>query len=373
MNVQIEIQLIAIVVALACSTLGVFLILRKMAMMADAIGHTILFGIVVAFFITHDLNSPLLVIGAALTGTLTVFLVESINKTKLVSEDSSIGLIFPLLFSIGVILISLYAGDVHLDTDSVLLGEIAFAPFNRFVVNGVDIGPSSLYVMGTILIINIIYVSLFYKELKISTFDPGLAMALGISPGIMHYSLMTLVSLTAVGAFDAVGAILVVAFMVGPPTAAYLLTDDLKDMIFLSGIIGTISVILGYWTARIFDVAIAGMMAVMVGVMFLLIFFFAPDRGLLSIMRRKKRQKYDFAQISFLMHVINHEGAEDEREELGKNTIHEHLDWNKEFAKDIFNNLYNSNLVYIEDDIIKVTEKGRDLAISNAEDIVNGI
>lgn len=373
MSVQMEIQIIAIVVALACSTLGAFLILRKMAMMADAIGHTILFGIVIAFFITHDLNSPLLIVGAALTGTLTVFLVESINKTKLVSEDSSIGLIFPLLFSIGIILISLYAGDVHLDTDAVLLGEIAFAPFDRFVVNGVDIGPKSLYIMGTILFINIIYVSIFYKELKISTFDPNLAMVLGISPGIMHYSLMTLVSLTSVGAFDAVGAILVVAFMVGPPAAAYILTDDLKRMIFLSGVIGIISAISGYWISHILDVAIAGMMAVMVGIIFLLVFFFAPDKGLISIMRRKKRQKYDFAKISFLMHVINHEGEDDEKEELGIDTIHKHLKWEKGFIKDIINSLNKSNLVYIEDNIVKVTDEGRNLAISNAEEIVKGI
>lgn len=373
MNVQIEVQLIAIIVALACSTLGVFLILRKMAMMADAIGHTILFGIVIAFFITHDLNSPLLVIGAALTGTLTVFLVESINKTGLVSEDSSIGLVFPLLFSIGVILISLYAGDVHLDTDAVLLGEIAFAPFDRFIINGIDIGPRSLYVMASILIINIIYVSVFYKELKISTFDPSLAMVLGISPGIIHYSLMTLVSLTAVGAFDAVGAILVLAFVVGPPAAAYILTDDLKEMIFLSGIIGTMSAVLGYWIARTLDVAIAGMMAVMVGVIFLLIFLFAPDRGLVSIKRRRESQKHDFAKISFLMHVINHEGEVDEREELGVDTIHEHLGWKEEFIKAIVNNLNKRNLIYIEDGVIKVTDEGRDLAISNCEEIVNGI
>src|SRR5690606_4112912 len=122
---QIEIQLIAATVAVACALPGVFLVLRRMAMMSDAISHTVLLGIVVGFFITRDLASPLLIVGATLTGVLTVTLVEVLNRTRLVREDAAIGLVFPALFSIAVILISRYAGDVHLDTDAVLLGELA--------------------------------------------------------------------------------------------------------------------------------------------------------------------------------------------------------------------------------------------------------
>ncbi|MEA2510996.1 MAG: manganese/zinc/iron transport system permease protein, partial [Thermomicrobiales bacterium] len=126
---QIEIQLIAAVTAAACALPGVFLVLRRMAMMSDAISHSILLGIVLAFFATENLNSPLLVVGAALTGVATVSLVEVLNRTGLVREDAAIGLVFPLLFSVGVILVSRYAGSVHLDIDAVLLGELAFAPF----------------------------------------------------------------------------------------------------------------------------------------------------------------------------------------------------------------------------------------------------
>ena len=135
---QIEIQLVAAVVAAACALPGVFLVLRRMAMMSDAISHAILLGIVLAFFITHDLTSPFLVAAAALTGVLTVTLVELLNRSRLVREDAAIGLVFPAMFSLGVILISRFAGDVHLDTDSVLLGELAFAPFNRMSIFGYD-------------------------------------------------------------------------------------------------------------------------------------------------------------------------------------------------------------------------------------------
>ena len=182
-SAQIEIQLIASLVAIACAIPGVFLVLRKMALISDAISHAILPGIVVGFFITHDLSSPLLIILAAFTGILTVLLVELIQKTGLVKEDTAIGLIFPALFSIGVILIAQNANDVHLDIDAVLLGELAFAPFDRLELFGTDVGPKSLWVIGTILLITLSLLIAFFKELKLSTFDVGLASALGFSPG----------------------------------------------------------------------------------------------------------------------------------------------------------------------------------------------
>lgn len=233
-NAQIEIQIIASLVAVACAIPGVFLVLRKMAMISDAISHSILPGIVIGFFLTQDLNSPLLIFLAALTGVITVVLVEYIQRTGLVKEDTAIGLVFPVLFSLGVIMIAKNANDVHLDIDAVLLGELAFAPFDRLVISGTDVGPKSLWVISIILLITLLLLYAFFKELKLSTFDKGLATTLGFSPVVIHYGLMTVSSITTVGAFDAVGAILVVAFMIAPPAAAYLLTTDLKKMIWLS-------------------------------------------------------------------------------------------------------------------------------------------
>ena len=145
LQAQIEIILIAAVVAASCALIGSFLVLRRMALMSDAISHAILFGIVLMFFVVESTTSPLLVLAATLTGLLTVALVEALTRTQLVKEDAAIGLVFPLLFSIGVILISRYAANVHLDVDAVLLGELAFAPFNRLIVAGIDIGPQALW------------------------------------------------------------------------------------------------------------------------------------------------------------------------------------------------------------------------------------
>lgn len=370
MSPQFEIQLISVVVAVACALPGVFLVLRKMAMMSDAITHTILLGIVIAFFMVHSFTSPLLIIGAALVGVLTVFLVELLYKTRLVSEDSAIGIVFPLLFSIAIIIISKYAGSIHLDVDSVLLGELAFAPFNRLKIAGVDIGPKSLYAMGTILLLNGAFILLFFKELKIVTFDPALASVLGFTPALIHYALMTSVSLTAVAAFEAVGSILVIAFMVGPPITAYLLTDDLKKMLGLSAFIGGLNGVLGYQLAHYLDVSIAGSMALMTGLVFLVVLIIAPERGLLTIARRRRFQRYDFAQKSMLFHLYNHEGEKNEATENGVDTIYEHLYWRKDFLDRILNQLKKEAFVIEDRGILKLTPKGRQHTIESYENIV---
>lgn len=359
---QIEIQIIAAVVAAACALPGVFLVLRKMAMMSDAISHAILPGIVVGFFLTHDLNSPLLILAAAATGVLTVFLVEALLSTRLVKEDAAIGLVFPVLFSIGVILIARFAGDVHLDTDAVLLGELAFAPFDRLVLFGRDVGPRSLYVMGGIALVNAAFLALFFKELKLSTFDAGLAAALGFAPAAIHYGLMTLVSITAVAAFDAVGSILVVAFVIGPPAAAYLLTDRLETMIGFSVAIGVLAAILGYWTAHLLDASIAGAMAGMIGVLFAAAYFAAPKHGLLAILRRRRLQRWEFAEKMLTIHLMHHEGLPEAAEENRVEHLEDHLRWDPRFARRVVRKAQEDGLITRLDGHLLLTEAGRELA-----------
>ncbi len=358
MSPQVEIQLIAVVVAVACALPGVFLVLRRMAMLSDAISHAILLGIVLAFFATQDLSSPFLIIAAAPTGVLTVSLVEVLNRTRLVKEDAAIGLVFPLLFSIGVILISRYAGKVHLDTDAVLLGELAFAPFDRLVVFGIDIGPKSLYLMGGILMLNLAFIVVFFKELKLATFDAQLAAALGFAPGLIHYGLMTLVSVTAVGAFEAVGSILVVALMIGPPAAAYLITDSIVSMLYLSSGIGFLAAIGGYWTAHLFDVSIAGSMASIVGILFMFSFLFAPHRGMVALARRRAKQRIEFALEMLVVHLLNHQGMPEEEQECHIGHLPAHLHWNAQFIERIVKQGEKEHLLKRVHQFLKLTDEG---------------
>jgi len=353
---QIEIQLIAAIVAIACAIPGVFLVLRKMALISDAISHAILPGIVIGFFITHDLSSPILILLAALTGVITVVLVEAIQKTGLVKEDTAIGLVFPALFSIGVILIAKNANDVHLDVDAVLLGELAFAPFDRLVLSGVDIGPKSMWLMGVILLVTVSLLFMFFKELKVSTFDAGLSSALGISPVVMHFGLMSVSSITVVGAFDAVGAILVVALMIAPAAAAYLLTSDLKRMIGLSIFFGVFSAIGGYWLAHLLDASISGSMTTVLGIVFLVVYLFAPNKGVLSVLYRQKRQRTEVSLITFLLHLNNHS----EESERHINHLREHINWQRVRAQTVLELALKNNMIDIDNDIVSLTKKGND-------------
>jgi len=353
---QIEIQIIAAIVAIACAIPGVFLVLRKMALISDAISHAILPGIVIGFFITHDLNSPILILLAALTGVITVVLVEAIQKTGLVKEDTAIGLVFPALFSIGVILIAKNANDVHLDVDAVLLGELAFAPFDRLVLSGVDIGPKSMWLMGVILVVTLSLLFMFFKELKVSTFDAGLSSALGISPVVMHFGLMSVSSITVVGAFDAVGAILVVALMIAPAASAYLLTSDLKRMIGLSIFFGVFSAIGGYWLAHLLDASISGSMTTVLGIVFLLVYLFAPKKGVLSVLYRHKRQRTEVSLITFLLHLNNHS----EESERHINHLREHINWQRVRAQTVLELALKNNMIAIDNEVVYLTEKGND-------------
>jgi len=359
---QIEIQLIASVVAVACALPGVFLVLRRMAMMSDAISHSILLGIVLAYFWVRDLASPLLVLAAALAGRLTVTLVERLRRTERVREDAAIGLVFPAMFSGGVILISQYAGSVHLDVDSVLLGELAFAPFNRLVLFGVDVGPKGLILMSGILLLNLFFILLFYKELKVATFDEALAGALGLAPAAIHSVLMSLVAVTAVGAFDAVGSILVVALMVAPPATAYLLTDRLSRMLAISALVGVSCAIGGYWTAHWLDASIAGSMATVAGLLFLAAFLSAPGRGLVAVRLRQARQRIEFARTMLAVHLYHHEGLPEADRENRVEHLQEHLRWSADFADRVLAVALRDGLVSLYDGTMSLTDTGREHA-----------
>ncbi len=365
-SAQIEIQLIASLVAIACAIPGTFLVLRKMALITDAISHSILPGIVIGFFITHDLSSPLLIILAAASGVLTVVLVEFIQKTGLVKEDTAIGLVFPVLFSIGIILIAQNANDVHLDVDAVLLGELAFAPFDRLMLNGTDLGPKSLWIIGVILVITIGLLIAFFKELKVSTFDAGLASALGLSPVAMHYGLMTVSSITTVGAFDAVGAILVIALMIAPAATAYLITNDLKKMLILAILFGISSAIIGYWLAHGLDTSISGAMTTVLGLIFLLVYLFAPSKGLFSVLYRQRQQRIEVSLLTFLLHLGNHQ----EEEERHVKHLNEHINWQKVRSKSVLDLAIKNNMIRIENDIVSLTEKGKNFTTEAIDYIV---
>ncbi|MFJ7368019.1 metal ABC transporter permease [Lysinibacillus sp. NPDC098008] len=270
-----------LLVGMTCGIAGVFLILRKMSMIADAISHTVLFGIVMAYILTQTLNGFWMLVGAAFAGILTAYLVQLLHSSG-IQEDAAIGVVFTSLFAAGVLLITLFAGNVHLDVEHVLMGEIAFVPWNQWSLLGISM-PKAVWMLLFVLMINVTFLVLFFKEMKLTTFDPVYAASIGLPIVFLHYAFMTSISFTTVAAFDSVGAILVVAMLIGPAATSYLMSKTIKQMFVYSMLFGALAAIIGYYLAKLWDISIAGMMATTVGLLFMIVFI-----GQKIIERRRK-------------------------------------------------------------------------------------
>lgn len=272
MSFVVGTALLAVVTAVACALPGVFVVLRRTSMLVDAISHAVLPGIVVGYFFTRSLDSPWLIIGAALAGLLVVLGSEWLTRTGLLTGDAPQGLVFPALFSVGVILITLNFANVHLDTHAVLVGDLNLAAFHPLILGGVWIGPSYLYVMVAVLALNIAFLIAFYPKLKVTTFDRQFAAAIGLRTGLLNTAFMFLVSVTVTAAFHAAGAILVVALMIVPPATAFLLSRRLPVMIALTVLIAAVGALAGFWVAYALDAATSAGMAVFYGLVFIAVF-----------------------------------------------------------------------------------------------------
>lgn len=265
--------LTAALVAVNCSLLGSFLILRKMAMVGDAISHAVLPGIVLAFMVSGSRAELPMLLGAALVGLLTVVLIEWLHQKARIQADASIGITFTWLFALGVILISAYAGDVDLDQDCVLYGEIAYVPLDLlYTAQGLSLGPRAAYISGGLLLLILTFIIAGYKGLILTTFNEDYARSLGIATVFWHLSFMGLVSLTTVLSFESVGAILIVALLVVPPATAYLLTQNLKTLLLVAALLGISAALGGYYLAQWLNGSIAGAMATVAGLQLALAF-----------------------------------------------------------------------------------------------------
>ena len=352
MSPTLVILLVASCVAASCALIGSFLVLRKMALLGDAISHAVLPGIVIAFLFTGSRAALPMVLGAGALGVLTVLLVELFNRSRRLREDASIGVVFPALFSLGVILISRYASQVDLDLDCVLYGEIAYAPWDLLTIAGRDVGPKALWVTGSVLLLNLLLVLALWKELKLSTFDTGLAATLGFSPVALHYLLMSAVSVTVVGSFESVGAILVVAMLVVPPATAYLLTERLERMLVLAVLLGIVSALGGYALARWWDASIAGAMATVAGLLFLAALLFSPGHGLLARVLILRRMGWRLSGQLLLLHL--QKGGD----MVPVATLERRFGWSRRRLQRVLSTLRRNGLVEMEGEGLRLTESG---------------
>ncbi len=356
-SIPAMILLTGVLVGASAALLGSFLVLRGNAMLTDAISHSIVFGIIVVWLLTRQTSGPVQVLGAALTGVLTVLMSEALARTRLVKMDAAIGLVFPALFAAGVILISLHARNVHIDVDSVLLGEIGFVWLDTLAIAGQRV-PVAVVTLSAVLAANLAFVLVLWKELKLATFDPGLAAALGFLPGLLHYAVLTLTSVTAVAAFDAVGAILFIAFVIVPPATAYLLTRRLSVMVTLAVGLSVAACVVGYGLAMRWNVSIGGMMAAMTGLWFALALLLAPERGLLAQASRRRGERLDHDCRVLVAHLYTHQDTAEMAEENTLATLVAHLEWAEPRARAVILRALDRHLVERRDGLLTLRPKG---------------
>ncbi len=258
---EVWIVLTGALAAGASAILGSFLMLRRMSLLGDAISHAVLPGIVAAFLVTGSRAAGPVLLGAAAAGLLAAFAIESLHKAGRVQQDVAIGVTFTTLFSIGVVLVSLYGRYADLDQECVLYGEILWIPFDTVPVLGLAVPRATLF-LALVFAVDLAFVILLWKELKFCSFDPEMARALGLRTTLVHYLLMGMVSLTVVAAFEAVGAILIVAMLIVPAATAYLLTERLAPMILLAVAAGAVSSGAGWVLSRAVEGSTAAFMTV---------------------------------------------------------------------------------------------------------------
>jgi ABC-type Mn2+/Zn2+ transport system permease subunit/Mn-dependent DtxR family transcriptional regulator len=304
-----RIMLVGAVTNIACALVGCYLVLRRMSLMGDAIAHAVLPGLVLAMLFSGSMNILPLFLGAAAVGLLTTFLTQTLHQFGRVPADASMGVVYTSLFAMGVVLLKRYAGELHFDVQCVFEGLLGFAGLYTFEFAGWEL-PLQLRTVAPVAVINLLAIVVFWKELKITSFDAQFSTLIGFSATLMHYFLMALVAVTTVASFEAVGSILVVAMLIAPPATAHLLSDRLGPMIALACVFAVLSAVFGYWMAAQWNVAPAGAMAVAAGGMYGLTVLFSPQYGIISKLVRNLQTALRILREDLLLMIYRVEELE---------------------------------------------------------------
>ncbi|MCA8955368.1 MAG: metal ABC transporter permease [Planctomycetes bacterium] len=308
MSLELWTLAIATATALACALCGVLLVVRREALVAEGLSHAVLPGIVVGFVLLQERNAPLLIGAAALAGLLMVLAVQLLRRTGIVDPDASLGIVFSALFSVGILVASQRLRNTHFHAHCIIDGDLALAALDDVSVGGTVIGPRAFYILLAVLAVLGTFLALMWKELQMMLFDPGLARSFGLRPGLLHAAWLGLVSLTAVAAFDTAGSILVVALMIAPAAAAYLLARSLFQMVWIACGIGAASAAAGFGLGMGLDMTPSAPMASSAGLAFLVVFLLAPREGVVARLRVRRAQRAELRR-QLLLHGVGSAGC----------------------------------------------------------------
>lgn len=259
-----------LLVSIPCAVLGCFLYLRRMSMLVDAISHVALPGIVAAFLVVGRIEGFAMLAGATIAGLIASMLIATLQRIPTVKNDAAIGIVFTSMFALGVIALTVFVKGAHLDLQCVLFGDI------------LGISDSSLMTLSIVGPVTLVLIGIFWRWLSITSFDPGYAAAIGIPVVALHYGIMIVTSMSTVAGFEAVGSILVIAFVVTPAATAHKLTDRLSTMIAVAAAHAVVSTLIGVYISIWWNFSTTGTIVVVGMLIYLLTFVFAPKYGMVK-------------------------------------------------------------------------------------------
>lgn len=273
----------SVLIGITCGLVGAFIMLRRMSLIGDALAHAVLPGVIIGFMIAGK-GQAAMFIGAVSAGIITSLMIGFVNRNSRIKEDTSIGVMFTGAFAVGILLVS-QLKNVHIDLTSYLFGDILGVSYDDLILSGI------------ITFVVMLSIILFYKQLLVTSFDPTMAAVMGISTALIHYFLMSLLSMTIVASLQSVGLILVVAMLITPAATAYLLTDRLPKMLMLSVFFAVFTALVGLLGSYHFNFASGASMVVFATLVFLITLVISPSHGvLIKYIRRKKVAEKHLAQ-----------------------------------------------------------------------------
>jgi len=336
----------SIMVGISCGLIGTYIMLRRLSLIGDALAHSVLPGVVIGFMISG--KNPLgLFLGALVAGILTSILISYVERNSKIKEDTSIGIIFTGAFALGILLVS-QLKQVHIDLSSYLFGDV------------LGVSDSDLIMSSVITVFILISVILFYKQLLVTSFDPVMAYVIGISTSLVHYFLMTLLSMSIIAGLQSVGVILIIAMLITPPATAFLLTDKLKPLLILSVLIGVFSSVIGLYLSYHFNFASGASIVLTAVVIFSLTFLFSPKEGVVQKYFRRKRNSGINLTEDILKYLFNAEEKHIEEDLFSKLSLELGLSQNKIISA--LKRTERNGLISGDKNNYKLTEKGRELA-----------
>lgn len=337
----------SLMVGISCGLIGTYIMLRRLSLIGDALAHAVLPGVVIGFMVAG--KSPLSLFTGALTaGILTSVLISFVERNSKIKEDTSIGIIFTGAFALGILLVS-QLKQVHIDLSSYLFGDV------------LGVSDSDIIMSSIITVFIILSVILFYKQLLVTSFDPTMAYIIGISTAVVHYFLMTLLSMSIVAGLQSVGVILIIAMLITPPATAFLITDKLKKLLILSCLFGVLSSVIGLYLSYHLNFA-SGASIVLVSVFFFaLAFLFSPKEGIvMKSIRRRKNSKVNL--IEDIIKLIYRQKIENKISHI-REIISSELGLQENKVDSIISKMVKMGLMNLSNDTFELTEKGNTEAL----------